>query len=116
MPSPADSGSSPFAAPWYVDYSPYTMMFIGYVDVRTAIGFAEVGGSLRDHASGLGWRIREAVLVPRHAKDEPRLVVESGTPGYGARIVDVPTASVPLRVGIFASSPCLRHPEARTDR
>lgn len=101
------------AAPWYVNYSPYTMMFIGYVDARMPLGFADVAVRLGDHVTRLGWHVRESVLAPGPGEDA-RLVVESPTPGYGARIVDVPIASAPLRIGIFAASPCLQHPDATT--
>jgi hypothetical protein len=102
---------NPFRDPWFIDYSPYTMMWIGYVDCRSVNHFGTVAAPLRDHLTGLGWRAHEAVLDPESG-GEARLVIESPIPGYGARIVGVPRDSGMLRVAVFASSPCLRHPSA----
>jgi hypothetical protein len=93
--------------PWFVDYSPYTMLYIDYVelatvdDVRSAV--AQVGKGLVER----GWKIGEEEA----GRDERgQLLIEAPGGGYGARIGGIVTPGGKPRITVIVSSPCLRHP------
>ncbi|QKG25012.1 hypothetical protein [Actinomadura verrucosospora] len=90
------------AEPWYVDYSPYVMMYIGYADLPSGTSPASLIGQVRDRLVAAGWRTLSATDGP-----EPEVVIESGHPGYGARLVGVVGEPGP-RIGVYVASPCFR--------
>ncbi|MFB4297921.1 hypothetical protein [Actinomadura sp. NTSP31] len=96
--SVADGGGE---EPWYVDYSPYVMMYIGYVDLPSGTAPAPLMGVVHDRLVARGWRSLRA---------DPEVVIESPYAGYGARLVAVAEPPGP-RIGVYVSSPCFRCPE-----
>ncbi|MFC0037091.1 hypothetical protein [Actinomadura rayongensis] len=97
---PAEAASRP----WFVDYSPYVMMYIDYADLKTPDdvrpALAQVGARLAD----MGWTPRTASV------DANELVIEAPGGGYGAVIGGIVLGDGQPRVTVIVSSPCLRHP------
>lgn len=106
--TPDTGEGNPFENSWYVDYSPYTMLYIGYADVASPSSFPPLISRLRDRLGASGWRPREVTLEAGRAS----LVIEAPEDGYGARILGVTSAARRARVAVYVSSPCLRHPDA----
>lgn len=110
VPTGADD-RNPYEDPWYVDYSPFTMLYIGHVDVGSADDLAPALTGLHDHLVAAGWRPRELLLEPRPGDEPARLVVEAPVDGYGLRAVGIVTTTGRPRIVAYCSSPCVRHPD-----
>jgi hypothetical protein len=104
-------GRNPYEDPWYVDYSPFTMLYIGHVDVESAGDLAPALTGLRDHLVTAGWRPREVQLEPRPGEDHARLVIEAPADGFGLRAVGIVTTTGRPRIITYCSSPCFQHPD-----
>ncbi|POM26788.1 hypothetical protein BTM25_11960 [Actinomadura rubteroloni] len=100
---PAEAASRP----WFVDYSPYVMMYIDYADLKTP-------DDVRPALDQVGARLADAGWTPRTsaggAADANELVIEAPGGGYGAVIGGIVLGGGQPRITVIVSSPCLRHP------
>ncbi|MFI0357090.1 hypothetical protein [Actinomadura sp. 9N407] len=103
----ASSGGNPYLDPWYVDYSPYNMMYIGYADIAAPIRFASFLAELGARLAAGGWRVYEP---ESGSGGGPELMVEAPVRGYGGKIGGILGPAGRPRVTVIFSSPCLRHP------
>ncbi|MFD0686966.1 hypothetical protein [Actinomadura fibrosa] len=92
--------------PWFVDYSPYTMVYIGYAQVPEGVPLGSLVVRMGERLAARGWRPREAAGT----EESPELMIEAPRAGYGARIVGI-TAEPGPRLGIYIASPCFRCPD-----
>jgi hypothetical protein len=112
LPVTPPDAENPYTDPWYVDYSPYTMMYIGYVELMPSTSPQAVVIQLRDYLSDLGWHSLENNHELPTPDEQDRLLIEAPDGGYGAQIIGMTTPAGRPRIAIYVSSPCLRHPEA----
>jgi hypothetical protein len=107
-----ESDCNPYEDPWYVDYSPFTMLHIGHVDVESENDLVPALTGLREHLTAAGWRPREVRLEPRPGDDQPSLlVIDAPVAGFGLRAVGAVTTTGQSRIITYCSSPCVRHPD-----
>lgn len=105
-----DVNANPNHESWYVEFSPYSISVISWMDLPGSVDVRAALVRLRDVLKSSGWRI---VSFEQPGGASWELKAESPDKGYGG-IIDGPGGGADgrQRIGVTFSSPCFRHPDA----